>query len=118
MSEFGTHEPQPNEGNGDANNHTSKTLSKSLDHATPVRTHTFTEHRGKHGRLGAAKRPHAQRPATCSSHRARCLNCRPPSAAYPAPAQPILSLRHRRLSPLPPLNILSARLSHQEVGEE
>ena len=43
MSEFGTHEPQPNEGNGDANNHTSKTLSKSLDHAMPVRTHTVTE---------------------------------------------------------------------------
>ena len=64
MSEFGTHEPQPNEGNGDANNHTSKTLSKSLDHAMPVRTHTHTEstaHRGKHVRLGAAKRPHAQR---------------------------------------------------------
>ena len=67
MREFGTHEPQPNEGNGDANNHTSsKTLSKSLDHAMPVRTHPLTEstaHRGKHVRLGAAKRPHAQRSA-------------------------------------------------------
>lgn len=78
MSDFGAHEPQPmNEGNGDANNHT----SESLDHVMPVRTHTFTEHRTPRqtwpsGRT--AKRPHAQRSATCA-----------------APHQPILCPRHR-----------------------
>ena len=34
----------PYEGNGDANNH-SETLNKTLNHATLVRTHTFTAHR-------------------------------------------------------------------------
>ena len=36
-------EPQPNEGNGDANNHTSEALNKTLDHAMLVRT--FITHR-------------------------------------------------------------------------
>ena len=30
-------EPQPNEGNGEANNHTSEALNKTLDHAMLVR---------------------------------------------------------------------------------
>ena len=31
-------EPQPNEGDGEANNHTSEALNKTLDHAMLVRT--------------------------------------------------------------------------------
>ena len=74
MSEFGTHEPQPNEGNGDANNHTSET-PEQVAGPCHAGAHAYlaspiTANRGKHGRLGAAKRPHAQRSATCSSHTA------------------------------------------------
>ena len=104
-----------------------------------ARIPSFTDHRKPRQTWPSGRSKETTCKALCDlqlPHRARCLNYRPiqpaPSAAYPAPASPIGSLscagqphrqpilrRHspsspcatRRLSSLPPLTILSARLS-------